>query len=173
MHANARGFAVSSWHKSVTGDFYFRNTEQKILNPSAGLISALLCMKEQEEQCQNSAQWPPEGHWFECLWPNNQRHLAQHPPVCQSMSGASTVELDLHLPWNTRIITSTTGIQWFTRSTRDRRESVWRSCREHYAVCNINRYGRFDSGFSDGLGRDIHEAMHRPLQAKQQHPDCY
>ncbi len=56
----------------------------------------------------------------------------------------------------------------FTLSTYNRCEMVWRSCGERYAACNIVQHDRFGGGSVMVWG-----GTHRPLQARQWHPDCH
>ncbi|KAI4877436.1 hypothetical protein NFI96_026930, partial [Prochilodus magdalenae] len=65
---------------------------------------------------------------------------------------ASTVELDWHLPQNTRIGRSATGALCFSQmragypSTCDRRDRLWRRLGECYAACNIIQHDWFGGG---------------------------
>ena len=122
------------------------------------------------------------GYLCACFWPNCQEtgsmRVAWGHDVLSwdPCSQPSTVQLDWHLPENTRIGRFTIGAPFSSQLRAgsqfpacDRCERVWRCRGECYAACNIIQH---DGGSVMVWGGISLAARQKPPRASQRYPDC-
>ncbi len=174
-----------TWRRAITwGELDMTVERTGMEGLDAGLLSDPLCMKEQEEHCQS----PPKmasSRLLVCTSDQTVRNrlheggmrAAWGPDVLlwDLCSQTSTMQLDWHMPVNTRIGRSAIGFS-FSSGIRagshwahmtDLKESV--NAMENIVLPTTSSSMTFWWWVSDGLGRNILGGSHRPPFASQQY----